>query len=224
MKGRDTVFSQVRPSDRAMWGKAAVSPHQDEGLTVAISRMNHAVLYVRDATAHQRFYRDVLGFETMIEHEAGAFVFMRAPAAASETGNHHDIAFFTIGPEAEASTAGQRSVGLYHLAWEVPTLEELAEMEQRLESVGALIGKSDHGVNKSLYARDPDGLEFEVMWLVPAEHWDGAEHQAIIEPLDIEQERQRFAGCESALRPRPHRSGPGTAVDDPHGPVGSARS
>ena len=40
--------------------------------------------------------------------------------------------------------------------------------------IGALIGQSDHGVNKSLYARDPDGLEFEVMYLVPADEW-GAE-------------------------------------------------
>ena len=36
--------------------------------------------------------------------------------------------------------------------------------------------------------RDPDGLEFEVMWLVPAEHWGEAEHQAIIEPLDLDAE------------------------------------
>ena len=55
------------------------------------------------------------------------------------------------------------------------------------------MGASDHGANKSLYAKDPDGLEFEVMWLVPAEHWGDAEHQAIVEPLDIDAERSRFA-------------------------------
>jgi catechol-2,3-dioxygenase len=66
-------------------------------------------------------------------------------------------------------------------------------MRDRLKSVGALRGASDHGANKSLYAVDPDGLEFEVMWLVPAEHWGTAEHQAIIEPLDIPAERAAFA-------------------------------
>ena len=40
-------------------------------------------------------------------------------------------------------------------------------MRERLIEAGALVGQSDHGPNKSLYARDPDGLEFEVMWLVP---------------------------------------------------------
>ena len=34
---------------------------------------------------------------------------------------------------------------------------------------GALVGASDHGTTKALYAHDPDGLEFEVSWLVPAE-------------------------------------------------------
>lgn len=154
-----------------------------------ITRMNHAVLYVRDARATQRFYTDVLGFSTVIEHPQGAFVFMRAPASD----NHHDIAFFTIGAGAGASEAGQRTVGMYHLAWEVPTLHELQEIRERLSSIGALVGASDHGANKSLYARDPDGLEFEVMWLVPPEHWGAAENQAIVDPLDIAGEIERFA-------------------------------
>ena len=154
-----------------------------------INRMNHAVLYVRDARRTQSFYADVLGFRTVIEHPQGAFVFMRAPASD----NHHDIAFFSIGEGAAPSQAGRSSVGMYHLAWEVPTLADLQEMSDTLRDAGALIGASDHGANKSLYARDPDGLEFEVMWLVPPEHWGDAEDQAIIEPLDIDGERKRFA-------------------------------
>ena len=156
---------------------------------MSITGMNHAVLYVRDASRHQQFYRDVLGFSTIIDGP-GPFVFMRAPASE----NHHDIAFFTICEAAEPSQAGARTVGLYHLAWEVATLEELAEMRDRLAAAGALVGASDHGTNKSLYAKDPDGIEFEVMWLVPPEHWGAAENQAIIDPLDIEAEQRHFAG------------------------------
>ena len=153
-----------------------------------ISGMNHAVLYVRDARRQQEFYADVLGFTTIID-EPGQFVFMRAPASE----NHHDIAFFSIGDGAEPSAAGRRSVGMYHIAWEVPTLDELAAIRQRLVEAGALYGESDHGANKSLYAKDPDGLEFEVMWLVPAEHWGDEENQAIIRPLDLAREQRRFA-------------------------------
>ncbi len=151
--------------------------------------MNHAVLYVRDARRTQAFYTDVLGFVPVIEHAAGAYVFMRAPASD----NHHDIAFFTIGAEAGATQAGKSTVGMYHIAWEVPTLHELETMRERLAAAGALVGMSDHGTNKSLYAKDPDGLEFEVMWLVPAAHWGNAEHEAIIDPLDIANEIDRFA-------------------------------
>jgi catechol-2,3-dioxygenase len=130
----------------------------------------------------------VLGFSTIIEHPESAFVFMRAPSSA----NHHDIAFFSIGDSAAPSSAGRGAVGLYHLAWEVATLADLDAVRERLRTAGALVGASDHGANKSLYAKDPDGLEFEVMWLVPADRWGEEEHEAIIRPLDLDADRRRF--------------------------------
>ncbi len=150
--------------------------------------MNHAVLYVRDARRHQAFYADVLGFETVIEEPNGQFVFMRAGASQ----NHHDIAFFTIGSAAAPSQAGRTTVGMYHIAWEVAELAELETMRERLSAAGALVGASDHGANKSLYAHDPDGLEFEVMWLVPADKWGDEEHEAIVRPLDLAGDLVRF--------------------------------
>ncbi len=148
--------------------------------------MNHAVLYVRDARRTAEFYERVLDFRRIIDDPQGRFMFMRAPLSR----NHHDIAFFTIGSQAGPSNAG-RDVGLYHIAWEVPTLDDLIAMEHRLAAAGALVGKSDHGANKSLYCKDPDGLEFEVMWLVPAEQWGDEEHQAIIRPLDLAAEKRQ---------------------------------
>ena len=156
--------------------------------------MNHAVLYVRDARRHQAFYADVLGFETVIEEPNGQFVFMRAGASA----NHHDIAFFTIGSGAGPSAAGRSTVGMYHLAWEVAELAELETMRDRLSAAGALVGASDHGANKSLYAHDPDGLEFEVMWLVPADKWGAEEHEAIVRPLDLAGDLVRFGSNSGA--------------------------
>ncbi len=153
-----------------------------------ITGMNHAVLYVRDARRQQAFYTDVLGFETIVEDPNGAFVFLRAPASS----NHHDLACFTIGAQAGATTAGREQVGLYHLAWEVSTLGDLADHRQRLTEVGALKGESDHGVNKSLYAMDPDGIEFEVMWLTPPELWGAEETEAIVRPLDLEGDIEKY--------------------------------
>ena len=159
-----------------------------------IRRMNHAVLYVRDAQAHRRFYEDVLGFSTVIDGP-GPFVFMRAP----ESHNHHDIAFFTVGSGAGPSAAGQSTVGLYHIAWEVATLDDLAAMRDRLQTAGALIGQSNHHYNKSLYCRDPDGIEFEVTWILPADHWGAYETQAIVEPLDLEHDRAQLGGSLTSL-------------------------
>lgn len=153
-----------------------------------IRGVNHAVLYVRDARRQERFYTDVLGFSTVVSSPDGSFAFMRAPASR----NHHDIAFFSVGDGATDSTAGRGAVGLYHLAWEVGTLAELDEAREQLAAAGALVGASDHGANKSLYARDPDGLEFEVMWLVPPDRWGDEEHEAIIRPLDLDGDRARF--------------------------------
>jgi len=150
--------------------------------------MNHAVLYVRDASRTAEFYERLLGFRQVITDPGGAFVFMRAPGSA----NHHDIAFFSIGQGARQSDAGSGTVGLYHIAWEVDSLDELADIRDRLAEAGAFVGMSDHGANKSVYAKDPDGIEFEVMWLVPAELWGAEEDQAIIRPLDLDSERRRF--------------------------------
>jgi catechol-2,3-dioxygenase len=153
-----------------------------------IRRLHHAVLFVRDADHAARFYVDVLGFREVFAMSGARF--LQAPGSR----NDHDLGLFTVGAGASPSAAGRGSVGLYHLAWEVPTLGELREIRQRLLRFGALIGESDHGTTKSLYARDGDGLEFEVAWVVPAELLTEADLQARkrIGPLDLEAEISRY--------------------------------
>jgi catechol-2,3-dioxygenase len=155
---------------------------------VPIHRLNHAVLYVRDVGRSVAFYRDVLGF-TEIMGMPGAR-FLRAPAST----NDHDLGLFEIGPRAGASAAGRSTVGLYHLAWEVDTLAELRRVRDALTAVDALVGTSDHGTTKSLYATDPDGLEFEVVWLIPADRLDESALQARsrVGRLDLEAEIARY--------------------------------
>ncbi|MCK2243895.1 MULTISPECIES: VOC family protein [unclassified Crossiella] len=128
---------------------------------MAIRRLNHAVLYVRDVTRSLAFYQDILGFRVVHQFPGAAFL------QAEGSDNDHDLGLFQIGDHAGPSTAGRDSVGLYHLAWSVGTLRELAEYANRLRTAGALVGASDHITTKALYAKDPDGLEFEVSWLVP---------------------------------------------------------
>jgi catechol-2,3-dioxygenase len=132
---------------------------------VPVTRLNHAVLYVRDVGVTRAFYEEALDFETVIWMPDQG-VFFRAPAST----NDHDLAAFQVGAGAEPSGAGHGTVGLYHLAWEVDTLAELQRIRSVLKERGALVGASDHHTTKSLYAKDPDGLELEVCWVVPAAH------------------------------------------------------
>ena len=150
-----------------------------------VRRLNHAVLYVSDLSRAVEFYRQTLGFEVRTEIPERA-AFLRAPGSA----NDHDLGLFAVGP---APPAAERRVGLYHLAWEVGTLSDLAGIRSRLSAAGALVGASDHRVSKSLYAKDPDGIEFEVMWRVPAQDWESElSHGDMIAPLDLEGARARW--------------------------------
>jgi catechol-2,3-dioxygenase len=154
-----------------------------------VQRLNHAVLYVRDVERSADFYRTVLGFRVKVEIP-GRAVFLQAEGST----NDHDLGLFAIGTGAGGSEAGRRTVGLYHLAWEVDTLAELARIRDALLQAGALVGASDHATTKALYAQDPDGLEFEVSWLLPADLiTDDVRGRAMeIRPLDLDREIERY--------------------------------
>lgn len=144
------------------------------------------MLYVRSAKAAAEFYEKAFGFVIAGEEFAGKAIFMRA----ATTENHHDLGLFEVGPGAPRAVRG--STGLYHLAWEVGSIRDLAAAAQTLGELGALTSASDHGVSKSLYGADPDGNEFEIMWSVPASAWgEFAEHAAIL-PLNLEAELARW--------------------------------
>jgi len=161
-------------------------------LPMPVRRLNHAVLYVRDVSRSVRFYHETLGFETTYEIVGNA-AFLRAPDSA----NDHDLGLFQIAaapqPPQTATAAMAPRPGLYHLAWEVGSLTELADTRRRLTDAGALVGASDHRVSKSLYAKDPDGIEFEVMWRVPAQAWEDERRRGdMIAPLDLDAELARW--------------------------------
>jgi len=85
---------------------------------IRVKRLNHAVLFVREFDRTVHFYQRAFGFE-LISETPGTAAFLRA----RESSNHHDLGLF-------ATHVGTRSrlgsPGLYHLAWEVTTTEDLA--------------------------------------------------------------------------------------------------
>ena len=89
---------------------------------MAITRLNHAVLYVRDAAASARWYEEVFGLQVVTEMPGAAFL----RAAGSD--NHHDLGLFSVGAGAPGPQPGR--VGLYHLAWEVGSVRDLVTAQE----------------------------------------------------------------------------------------------
>jgi len=147
---------------------------------IPVRRLNHAVLYVSDLKRSVNFYSRVFGFEIIAEQ--GPMAFLRAKGSA----NHHDLGLLSLGTDAPRPPEG--STGLYHLAWELGSIQELALAREELKKAGAYTGESDHGATKSVYGADPDGNEFELMVLLPRERWGQYEHRAPVMPLDWNKE------------------------------------
>lgn len=156
---------------------------------MSIRRLNHAVLYVSDAARSAAFYRDVLGFTIVADPANGQAIFLRAGGST----NDHDLGLFSVGSAGRPPSRG--AIGLYHLAWQVETIEQLAELRTRLLAHDALVGESDHGVSKSLYGRDVDGIEFEIMWAAPRSAWPEGAYTG---RLDLDAELARWAGVDTS--------------------------
>ncbi len=150
----------------------------------AVHRLNHAVLFITDLDRAVRFYTEVLGMK--LAHTMGD---KAAFLTADGSGNDHDLGLFVMDG---AEPRNPRAVGLYHLAWQVDTIDELAVLQEDLVRVGSLVGSSDHGRSCSLYALDPDGNEFEVMWASPQSTWPDSTPG--VKPLDLDGDVGRFAG------------------------------
>jgi catechol-2,3-dioxygenase len=114
-------------------------------------RLNHAVLFVSDLARAERFYTEVFGMQVAAREPRANAAFLRLP----RSGNHHDLGLFGLGLDAPPKRRG--ALGLYHLAWQVDTIDELEQARLVLANAGALSGESSHGATKSIYGADPDG-------------------------------------------------------------------
>jgi catechol-2,3-dioxygenase len=130
----------------------------DGAAGIGLKRLQHLVLWVSDVERSVRFYCDLLGFEVTKQYPNAAF--LKIPG----TQDDHNLGLF----EQKGARKPDESVArMYHSAWEVAEATDLVRARRRLVEAGALVGQSDHGVSLSLYAKDPDGLEFEIFWTVP---------------------------------------------------------
>lgn len=157
-----------------------------------IRRLNHAVLFVSDLERALTFYTGVLGFRVVDREEGMNAAFLRA----ADSQNHHDLGLFGMGPGTPSAPLGH--TGLYHLAWQVDTLDQLAALREPLLAARALTGESSHGATLSLYGADPDGNQFEVMWMLPRAAWGDYADKGVVERLDLDAELAHWSGVATA--------------------------
>ena len=159
---------------------------------IGARRLNHAVLFVADLERSLAFYEAAFGMGVVAREPRADAAFLRLP----QSENHHDLGLFGIGAGAPPRQPG--TVGLYHLAWQVDTIDDLEQARLTLVELDALTGESSHGATKSVYGIDPDGNEFEVMWMLPREAWGEFENAAPVDRLDLGAEVRRWSGRRTA--------------------------
>lgn len=161
-------------------------------MAISPVRLNHAVLFVAELERSVRFYTETFDMEVIFREPRAQAAFLRL----LRSDNHHDLGLFGVGASGGPKRRG--AIGLYHLAWQVDTIDELVEARQALLAVHAHSGESSHGATKSVYGADPDGNEFEIMWMLPRAAWGEYEDTAPIDPLDLDAELDRWSGVRTA--------------------------
>lgn len=160
-------------------------------MTVNAVRLNHAVLYVSDLEQSIAFYSQAFGMKVMAREPRARAAFLRLP----RSGNHHDLGLFGVGAQPPRPRG---ALGLYHLAWQVDTVDELEQARVTLAELDSYTGESSHGATKSVYGKDPDGNEFEVMWMLPRAEWGSYADAAPVERLDLAGDVRRWGGVRTA--------------------------
>ncbi len=124
-------------------------------------RISHIVLQTNNPKSMQDWYCTVLGGEMV--HDAGFISFM------SYDDEHHRVAFINPGaldkrsPSENGMLAGKES-GLHHIAFTMASLADLLETYTRLKARGIVpFWCINHGVTTSMYFRDPDNNQVELL-------------------------------------------------------------
>ena len=155
-----------------------------------LGKIGHVALYVSDIQAAARFYTDILGFEVSDTYQddmmPGGAVFLCCNP------DHHGIALF------KATEANPVGGGMHHMAFEVPTLDDVVRTRAHLRAHGVPVdfdGRRRAGVQIAVEFRDPDGHRLEIYWGIdqigpgeparPAHEWKGAQslEAAIADPV-----------------------------------------
>ncbi|HKI97917.1 MAG TPA: VOC family protein [bacterium] len=143
------------------------------GLPFQIGKLGHVVIHVSDLERSTGFYTQVLGFRVTDVYPEdmmpGGMVFLRC------NGDHHCLALVGRAPDAADAALAVRSE-LHHIAFEVPTLDDVFRAREHLRRHEVPIdfeGRRRAGCQVALEFHDPDGHHLEIYWGVDQVGTDG---------------------------------------------------
>ena len=144
--------------------------------------IGHVVLSVSDVERSIQFYRDVVGFQLAGYRPGGPGAFLTCGRV------HHNLALFQA--PADAQPIQQNQIGLHHFAFEVDDYPTLQAAHQRLVAAGVTIDSIvSHGLTRSVYFLDPDGIRMELFSNAFASDEEGLAFMrataGMVAPLDI---------------------------------------
>ncbi|MBB4657882.1 VOC family protein [Parvularcula dongshanensis] len=132
-----------------------------------LSGVHHVAYRCRDAKETVEFYRDVMGMPFDV-----AFAEDHVPSTGEydpymhvflDAGNGNILAFFELPNQPEMGRDEKTPKWVQHLAFRVPTMDDLLKAKARAEAHGVeVLGPTDHGIFKSIYFFDPNGHRVEL--------------------------------------------------------------
>jgi catechol 2,3-dioxygenase len=131
--------------------------------------IGHVVLNVTDVERSARFYRDVVGFQLARYRPDGSAAFLTCGVV------HHNLALFKAPAGARPIEKG--AIGLNHFAFRLDDYATLQAAHRRLVEANAVIDQVvDHGMTRSVYFQDPDGIVMELFSNTFATEKEGLEY------------------------------------------------
>ncbi|MCG8693761.1 MAG: VOC family protein [Minwuiales bacterium] len=132
-----------------------------------IRGLNHFAWRCRDAEETRAFYEDLLGLPLAhvikADHVPSTGEYCPYVHIFFEMADGSYVAFFDLGDNTATVPDPETPAWVNHLALEVPDEAALMAAKARLEAADvSVIGPTDHGIIKSIYFFDPNGIRLEL--------------------------------------------------------------
>lgn len=124
-------------------------------------KLDHIAMPIRDVAATQRFYTEILGLPLLAAHSGDDWGGRSWLMMIFGLGDARQLALVAF-----KGTPGPLTDGLpedaRHFALAADSKRELQGWKQRLEQRGVPFREEDHGAQRSIYFKDPNGIVIEI--------------------------------------------------------------